>query len=362
MFGDRLKLARKKAGYSLRRLSDALQNEVSAQAIGKYERGEMMPSSDVLTSLAKVLGVSLEYFLSDQVQELKGVEFRKNSGTSARDRTRVEAQVIERVERYLSIEEILDLESADWHEPFRPRNLKSLDQAEKLADDLRGKWGLGTDPIPNMTELLEEKGIKVIVIDLPDGVFGLTCFVDRGPRKKSVPVIVVNSSVSLERRRFTLAHELGHRFVSSSSSIHHEKVANRFAGAFLVPRTHLKQEIGAHRRAVSYPEIAHLKRIYRIGAAAMLMRLKDVGILSESAVAYAFQTFASPWRKTEPDPLEDRKNQGKHEQPKRFKRLCYWALSEQLISPGKATELLQMPLCQIEEEYKGPVSANAHNC
>ena len=43
MFGERLKLARKKAGFSLRSLSEALDKEISAQAIGKYERGEMMP-------------------------------------------------------------------------------------------------------------------------------------------------------------------------------------------------------------------------------------------------------------------------------------------------------------------------------
>ena len=59
MFGDRLKLARKKAGFSLRGLSDALDGHVTAQALGKYERGEMMPSSDVLIRLTKIFGVSL---------------------------------------------------------------------------------------------------------------------------------------------------------------------------------------------------------------------------------------------------------------------------------------------------------------
>ena len=68
MFGDRLRLARKKAGYSLRTLSDALDGEVTAQAIGKYERGEMMPSSKVLSRLTRVLGVSLQYLLSEEVR------------------------------------------------------------------------------------------------------------------------------------------------------------------------------------------------------------------------------------------------------------------------------------------------------
>jgi len=56
MFGARLKIARARAGLSLRDLQEHLDNLVSAQAIGKYERGEMMPSSRVLIALADVLG------------------------------------------------------------------------------------------------------------------------------------------------------------------------------------------------------------------------------------------------------------------------------------------------------------------
>ena len=40
MIADRIRLARRKAGLSLRGLSDAMKGRVTAQAIGKYERGE----------------------------------------------------------------------------------------------------------------------------------------------------------------------------------------------------------------------------------------------------------------------------------------------------------------------------------
>ncbi len=73
MFGERLKLARRKAGFSLRKLSEALGGNVSAQAIGKYERGEMMPSSGILMQLTDVLDVSLKYLMSEQVAELKEI-------------------------------------------------------------------------------------------------------------------------------------------------------------------------------------------------------------------------------------------------------------------------------------------------
>ena len=360
MFGDRLKLGRKKAGYSLRSLSDALGGEVTAQAIGKYERGEMMPSSGVLIHMARVLGVSLEYLLSEQVEELEAVEFRKLSGTSASDRARVEAEVIDRLQRYIAIEEILELDSGAWKAPrFGNRFLGQEDDGEILAQELRREWKLGIDPIPNMTSLLEDRGIKVLVIPLPGRVSGLTCLVRRPRHRNKVAVIVVNEQVTLERRRFTLAHELGHRLIDESSPVNHEKASNIFAGAFLVPRDHLVREIGKQRKALGYRELVQLKRMYRVSAAALLVRLKQVGVIDQSTLAYAFQTFARGWRSSEPEPLERPGEEGKHEIPRRFERLCYWALAEGLVSPGKAGELLQQPLADIVKGLKGPAEGNA---
>jgi transcriptional regulator with XRE-family HTH domain len=48
-------LARAASGLSLRELQEAIQNRVTAQAIGKYERDEDMPSSGVLAALARAL-------------------------------------------------------------------------------------------------------------------------------------------------------------------------------------------------------------------------------------------------------------------------------------------------------------------
>ncbi len=43
VIGARLKLARAAAGLSLRGLEERLEGVVTAQAVGKYERDEMMP-------------------------------------------------------------------------------------------------------------------------------------------------------------------------------------------------------------------------------------------------------------------------------------------------------------------------------
>jgi DNA-binding XRE family transcriptional regulator len=59
MFAERLKRARKAAGFSMDTL--AKQAGLSANAIKKYEHGTTMPSSANLLKLAKALGVRSEY-------------------------------------------------------------------------------------------------------------------------------------------------------------------------------------------------------------------------------------------------------------------------------------------------------------
>ena len=86
MFSERLNIARKRSGLSLRELSSHMEGIVSAQAIGKYERGAMMPSSTVAIALAKALDVSVSYLLSTSGVSLQSVEFRKLASTKAKER------------------------------------------------------------------------------------------------------------------------------------------------------------------------------------------------------------------------------------------------------------------------------------
>jgi len=311
----------------------------------------------LFVALADALKVSLSYLIDTQQIQLAGVEFRTKASTSARDRAHVETAVLEWIERYLQVELILDLDSSDWQSPVEePVALGSADQAEELASTVRAAWKLGIDPIPNMTELLEEKGLKVLTCALPGRVSGFTCLVKRRGAQPALPVIVVNNQFSLERRRLTLAHELAHRVVDtkSLSDKEEEKAATVFAGAFLMPREHLLREVGKHRNALGYSEIVGLKRLYRVSGAALLMRLRQVHVISESTLVYAFQTIARGWRTLEPAELEEPTIRGKRERALRFERLCYRALAEDMISLSKAAELLQLSLPEVETGLKGP--------
>ena len=357
MFGQRLRLARRKAGLSMRDLAVRLSPPVSAQAISKYEGGRMMPSSAVLVGLAKTLDVSLDFLMGGQVEALEAVEFRKHSGTSAKDRARAEAIVTEALEDYLAIEDVLELEPpADPFAGLRCGRIEDLDEAETKAGELREHWNLGVDPIPSVTGLLESQGIKVIEADLPARFDGLACGVKRSGDRPDTDVVVTSGRTNVERKRLTLAHELAHRVIrdTGNPAVKMEKAMQRFAGAFLVSAEHLRAEAGARRHGITYRELMRLKRFYGVSATAMLIRLRDVGILSAAAIEYAFRTYARSWRTREPEPITDDEGLGAFEKPLRFERLVWRALGDELISPLRGAQLLRRSLKDVEREIRGP--------
>lgn len=344
MIGKRLQLARRAAGMSLRDLEAKIDKAVSAQALSKYERDEMMPGSDVLAALARALEVSESYLLGQNELTLESVEFRKNKITSKKDEASIKASVLSAVERYLEIEEFVGLSSAAWVKPDgAPFRADEPSAAESAAMLLRTSWKLGNDPIPNLVEFLEEQGIKVIPLDLGEQVSGLAC-VARRSKGENVPVIIVNESDTGERQRFTLAHELGHHVLEAPGGAKGEKVAHWFASAFLMPAEILWREVGKHRESLSIGELVELKMLFKVSIQAITYRLKDLGIVGESLFKGLFEEYKRRgWRDppyAEPGPIE-------REKPERFTRLCYRAVSEGAISEAKAAELLAITVREL---------------
>ena len=339
MIGDRLKRAREGLGLSLRDLEASIQGLVTAQAIGKYERGEMMPGSTVLLALAKALNVSPEYLLSERQIELAGVDFRKAPQAGAKEERAVQAAVLDQVERYLELEELVPGSESVWMAPDGAEFvIRSIEEAEPAADALREKWSLGIDPIPNLAELLEDKGIKVIALRLPENVSGSKAFVRRLGRQ-DVPVIVVNQAHNGERQRFSLAHELAHLVLNfvGLSDVEQEKAADRFAGAFLMAKEMMLRALGAHRKSISLGELAELKKIFKVSIASLAVRCSQIGVLAKASYGRLWGQLRNlGWNSlgsNEPYQFEA-------EVPQRMERMCLRAVAEEAISESRAAELL----------------------
>ena len=351
MIGHRLRLSRSAAGLSLRDLEARIDRVVSAQAISKYERNETMPGSSVLIALADALDVSVDYLVADEELVLEAVEFRKKRLSSKRQQSRVEARVLHLLERYLTVEEILGLPSVAWD---KPRNspwpvVRDLSEAEQAALGLRIHWDLGHDPVPNLVEVMEERGIKVLTMDLAE-IDGLTARVRR-ETGATASVIVVNQRDWVERQHFTLARELGHMVLDVSPKLKEEKAAHRFAGALLMPAERLRAEIGKHRRSMGWSELFELKRIFGVSVQTLTYRCKDLGIFSDALYRLLSDEFSHQgWRG--PPYMEPYVRKG--ETPRRFERLCYRAFVEGAISDAKAAELLGISVHELYRRVDEP--------
>jgi Zn-dependent peptidase ImmA (M78 family) len=218
---------------------------------------------------------------------------------------------------------------------------------------VRQDWGLGVDPIPNLIELLEERGIKVLATDLDDSIDGMTARVRRGAGDESLLVVLVNAGNWRERQRFTLSHELGHLVLDIAQGIDDEKAAHRFAGAFLMPAEALWSEIGKHRTSVSLGELLRLKELFGASFQAIAYRCRDIGIFPETLFRRLFKEFAERgWR----SPPYEEPGAISGDRPKRFERLCYRALAEGAISEPKAAELLGLSVRELNRRMDEPVT------
>jgi Zn-dependent peptidase ImmA (M78 family) len=173
---------------------------------------------------------------------------------------------------------------------------------EKLASQILEEIGIEEPPIP--VELIAyRRGLRVDPFDLGDDVSGVLVISD------GKGVIGYNSTHSLARRRFTIAHECGHyemhrddgqlfidkRYIdkqyfiafrdgrSSTGEDKQEREANAFAAALLMPENILQREI--EKRYFDLADestLDDLAELFQVSQQAMMYRLLNLGILQIS--------------------------------------------------------------------------------
>ncbi|MCW8907322.1 MAG: XRE family transcriptional regulator [Sedimenticola sp.] len=356
MFAERLIRARKAAGLSMSALANKV--GISANAIKKYEHGENMPSSMNLLKLAKALNVRSEYFFRPVKVELKGVEYRKRASTPQKLIDRINGDVMEQAERWVELlglypESVVPVSAFCLPESL-PEKIASMEEIEAIANQVRSEWSLGLNPIPDMIDTLESKGVMIISTTVEskkkfDGLAGVI---------EGAPLVVISAHQPGDRQRFTLAHELGHLVLQGRlcPGIDEEKACNRFAGAFLLPEQAILQHLGANRTALEPQELYLLKQEFGISMMSILIRAGQCGVIRESLQKQYFVEFGKlGWRSQEPG------NPYPNEETYLFKQLVYRALSEDYIGESKAAELMGMPLSHFHKERKlGGMGATAY--
>ncbi len=341
-FGSRLSAARKMSGLSLQQLADKLGNVITKQSLNKYELGLMKPDSELLIQISNLLGVTIDYFFRENTVELNGVEFRKRTKLSNLQENAIKQKTVEFLERYFELENILDI-TTTFVNPLKPHSICSLEDIEVQSLALRQTWELGLNPISNVIEMLEDNHIKVFEIEAPESFDGLSAHVN------GRPIIVINKSFDLVRRRFTALHELAHILLTFDPSLdekHIEKYCHAFAGAFLIPKGRFLEEFTHRRSHISLEELKYIKRYYGISIQATMARAKNLHIISDLAYKSFHINFSKlGYRKNEPGQYIGT------EDSMRFKQLLYRAAAEELISLSKAAALNNQNLSQFRKSF-----------
>jgi len=327
--GQRIKQARKANNMSMRNLAEKA--EISAMAISKYERDLDTPSSGVLLRLAQALGITIDFLFRPQTISVQLQAYRKHTALGIKEQEAIQMRIQEWLERYLEVESFFPDEGRSVTLPAYL--IHSIEQVEDVALELRGNWDLGLDPIENLTQVLEDQGIKVGLVS------GFEHFDASTLLANGVPVIISKDELPGDRQRFNLGHELGHLILDVEEKLDPESVCHRFVGAFLAPTQAARFELGSRRTTLDMNELYMLKHKYGLSMQAWIFRARDLGIISENTATRLFQQFrANGWHRQEPGEVLP------SEKPFRMERLIYRALAEDLISRSRAQELLGDPL------------------
>jgi Zn-dependent peptidase ImmA (M78 family) len=173
------------------------------------------------------------------------------------------------------------------HKLIRQTALKLLEEAQISA------------PPVDLHVVAELAGATVVDEPFNDDAF--SGFLLRSPGAK--PVIGVNSDHPLNRKRFTLAHEIGHLMLHPRDGVHYDKQlvqlrhastpsasdveeieANRFAAEILMPSHFLTkdvEEIGA-KSMDDEMTLAQLAKKYKVSSQSMAIRLERLNLLDRA--------------------------------------------------------------------------------
>ncbi|GED86955.1 ImmA/IrrE family metallo-endopeptidase [Streptomyces sp. 6-11-2] len=145
-----------------------------------------------------------------------------------------------------------------WHDRYA---------GERTAARLRAYLDFSeTEPVEDLTGLVESLGVPVEYRKLPDQVHGISIPEKWGNRVSWV--VIINSNDVWSRQRFTLAHELCHVLQNDPGQVivdratmqdlRPERIANSFARNFLLPEEALLSRLEQHGQIFTEDQAAAL--------------------------------------------------------------------------------------------------------
>ena len=269
---------------------------VSRAMVSYWESGSREPNDRQLSGLARLYGVEVEALLAGGNGEPTGVDLtrmllRADAEIDAGSTPGIR-EFLQFLERYEELATLVGSPIRGLRQsPYVHRaRFSQKDDARRKAEEVRGHLDLGAGPIPDVDVVCEMLGVTVYRAPLggdlrraPSGAF-----LNHPQVGFSV---LVNLDMTPGRRRFTVAHELGHalfhsddeRWVLSRGRGPREKFADDFAGEFLMPSEGIRrfiEDAGLPPRIVDPVDAIHIQRYFHASFPMTLVRLRQMNAMS----------------------------------------------------------------------------------
>ena len=288
--GEAISVARRAKAITQEDLADRA--GVTQAALSRYENDLREPGPEVLERLARSLGVTPELLQRG----------RRIGGAMAVD-AHMRRRATANVGTWRRLEARLNMYRLHTQHLMEEINLRA-DQTIPLLDAIdigpagaaritRMQWRLPVGPVRDLTGWLEAAGCIVVEEDFATSrVDGLSQWIDNHP------VILINARIPTDRKRLTMAHELGHLVLHSESFTEApEQDANQFAAEFLMPAEVIRPEL----RMLTLAKLQDLKRAWMVSMQALIEQAHNLGVLDARDRTRFYKQFsARGWRKAEP--------------------------------------------------------------
>lgn len=164
----------------------------------------------------------------------------------------------------------------------------------EVARRLRREWGIPNGPVDDLVKAAEKNGFVIILFDFDTPKLdGISIRAHDG-----TPTIFLNPSFPADRRRFTLAHEIGHLVMHLAPTAEMESEADEFAAEFLMPAALVRHDLAY---PLSLEKLATMKVKWKVSMQALLKRAQTLNLVNERYSRYLWmQMGRCGYRRDEP--------------------------------------------------------------
>jgi Zn-dependent peptidase ImmA (M78 family)/DNA-binding XRE family transcriptional regulator len=286
-------IAREARGMTQQEL--AVQLNMHKTQVSRLESGELPMEKETVEAVARACSFPIPFFSHAPNAKDLHPRFRRRQKVPSRVLSALEAQcfIISRHADHLA--GALQIPATPL-----PGGLPLRVSATEMTAALRELWQLEAAPLRSMASLLESHGILVSRFDFgTERVDSRSLLTPHGHA-----IIFVNSQLTGDRQRFSLAYELGQLLLNGEGGegAAGEKEVNPFAAELLMPATAI---LPFFADGVTLQRLAEGKRHWKVSMISLLYRADDLGLISANQKRYLLQQFNQlRIRRTEPPELE----------------------------------------------------------